>query len=60
MDTYWLAAIALMCIFEGAMPLLFPGYWQKVLAKLSRVPTNQFRQVGGALVVIGLVLLYWL
>lgn len=59
MERYWLAAIALLCLFEGVMPLLFPRYWQHMLAELSQLPTNRFRQIGGGLVTIGLVILYW-
>jgi len=60
MDSYWLAALALLCLFEGLMPLLFPRYWQRMLKQLTTLPANQFRQIGGVLVTIGLVILYWL
>lgn len=59
MNWFW-GALALVCIIEGLGPLLFPDRWRLYLLKISQHPSNQLRQVGGVLVVIGIVTLYYL
>lgn len=57
-DALWLA-LGLVLLLEGLMPLLFPNQWQKVLQSLAQQPASQLRRIGGALVVAGLVILWW-
>ena len=57
----WLIpALALVLIVEGIGPLLFPNKWRNYLLQVSQQPSNQLRQMGGVLVIIGtLILLYF-
>lgn len=59
MDWLW-PALALVLIVEGIGPLLFPHRWRLYLLQICSQPTNQLRRMGGTLVVIGLVSLYYL
>lgn len=58
-DTFWLA-IALLLVFEGLGPMLFPNRWQRVVRQISQQSAQQLRTMGGVMVVIGLVLLWFL
>lgn len=59
MDWLW-PALALVCIIEGVGPLLFPDRWRLYLLRISQNPSNQLRQIGGVLVILGVVSLYYL
>lgn len=59
MDWLW-PALALVLVIEGIGPLLFPDRWRLYLLKLSQHSSNELRQIGGVLVVIGSVSLYYL
>jgi uncharacterized protein YjeT (DUF2065 family) len=52
-----LPAFALVLVIEGIGPLLFPNKWRNYLHQISQQPSNQLRQVGGTLVIIGVMLL---
>lgn len=54
-----LPALALVLIVEGLGPLLFPNKWRRYLLQLSQQPSNQLRQLGGVLVVFGILLLLY-
>ncbi|GAC35326.1 DUF2065 domain-containing protein [Paraglaciecola polaris] len=55
-----LIACALVLIIEGIGPMLFPNKWRLYLQQLVEQPVNQLRSVGGVLVTIGLVSLFFL
>ena len=55
-----LPAFALVLIIEGIGPLLFPNKWRNYLLQISQQPSNHLRQIGGALVIIGALLLFYL
>ncbi|MDN3652869.1 DUF2065 domain-containing protein [Thalassotalea ponticola] len=55
-----LSAVALMFIFEGLAPLLFPNRWQSFMLKLANEPTSQIRQIGLLLVGLGAIIMLWL
>jgi uncharacterized protein YjeT (DUF2065 family) len=57
--TIWLA-LALVLILEGLGPLLFPNRWQNYIRQLSAMPSNQLRQVGGVLVIIGAICVFFM
>lgn len=59
MDWLW-PALALVLIIEGIGPLLFPDRWRLYLLQVSQHPSNKLRQLGGVLVVTGLVSLFYL
>ncbi|GGO71488.1 DUF2065 domain-containing protein [Bowmanella pacifica] len=58
-DTLWIA-LALVLILEGIGPLLFPNRWQGFMRQLASQAPQQLRTMGGAMVTIGLVALYFL
>lgn len=58
-DTIWIA-LALVLVLEGIGPLLFPNRWQNYIRQLAELPTNQLRQVGGVLVIIGALCIFFL
>ena len=55
-----LIAFALVFIIEGIGPMLFPNKWQNYIRQVAEQPTNQLRSMGGALVTIGIVSLFFL
>jgi len=55
-----LPALALVLIIEGVGPLFFPQKWRSYLLQVSQLPANQLRQVGGVLVVVGVISLFYL
>ena len=56
--TVLILAFALMLMFEGIGPLLFPNKWRAYLQRLSEESPAVVRQLGLALVVAGLLLFY--
>ncbi|NMH60128.1 DUF2065 domain-containing protein [Alteromonas ponticola] len=59
MEWLW-PALAIVCIIEGLGPLLIPNRWRLYLLEISQQPTNNLRQIGGILVIIGAVSLFFL
>jgi uncharacterized protein YjeT (DUF2065 family) len=55
-----LIAFALVFIVEGIGPMLFPNKWQSYIRQIAEQPTNQLRSMGGVLVTIGAVCLFFL
>nr|WP_136252719.1 DUF2065 domain-containing protein [Ningiella ruwaisensis] len=55
-----LAALCLLLIFEGIGPLVLPNKWQQFMREMSEQPPEVLRRIGGVLVVIGSVSLYFL
>ncbi|WFE68972.1 DUF2065 domain-containing protein [Thiomicrospira sp. R3] len=58
METALLTAIALVFIFEGLLPFLFPKFWQKIMSHATQLPENHLRLTGLSSVVIGLIILW--
>lgn len=54
-----LPVLAIVLIVEGIGPLLFPNKWRNYLLQVSQQPSNQLRQMGGVLVIIGTLLLLY-
>ena len=55
-----LIAIAIVMIIEGIGPMLFPGKWQQFLRDVSAQPVEQLRTIGGVMVTVGAVSLFFL
>ena len=53
-------AFALLLIVEGLGPMLFPNKWQKFIQQVAQQPLNQLRSMGGVMVVVGIVSLFYL
>lgn len=54
-DSLWLA-IGLVFVLEGIGPLLFPNRWSDYVQKMVAEGPATLRQIGGVLVVVGLVI----
>lgn len=57
MADYWWAALGLVLIIEGLGPMFFPNRWRSYLRKIADQPTVQMQQLGGFLVISGVLLL---
>lgn len=54
-----LGALGLMLVFEGLLPLLNPGGWRQVFARVLQMSNGQIRFVGLLSTLFG-VFLIWL
>ena len=57
-DSLW-AAMALVLVVEGLLPLFAPRLWRESFAKLVNLSDGQLRFIGLASIVIGLAA-FWL
>jgi uncharacterized protein YjeT (DUF2065 family) len=55
-----LIALAMVLIIEGLGPMLFTKKWRLFLQLVSEQPSSQLRTLGGILVTVGVVILYYL
>ena len=55
-----LAAIALVLILEGLLPLISPTKWREMFSQLLQLQDGQIRFFGLGTVLLGLFLLLWL
>lgn len=54
------AALALLLVFEGLMPLASPARWKEALRYVAELPDNTLRLAGAAMVGTGLLCLQWI
>ena len=54
------AGVAFYLIIEGLFPFVAPRGWRHGLSLLGQLQDGQLRTFGLALVISGLVLLYWI
>lgn len=52
----FLAALALMLVLEGLLPLIAPGFWRDTFSRLTRFSDGQLRFVGLSSLLLGCVL----
>lgn len=57
MNRSLLLAFALMLVFEGVLPFVWPGKWREVFAQLLKLSDGQIRFIGLSSLMIGLVLI---
>lgn len=57
--TIWIA-LAIVLVIEGVGPMLFPKKWQHYIRSLSDQPIEHLRTLGGVMVTVGAVTLYFL
>ena len=48
-----------MLIIEGMLPFISPKKYREMVAEISRLGDNQIRNIGLAVMVIGLIVLYF-
>ena len=58
-DLLW-AAIALVLVFEGLVPLVAPSRWRRTVTRLAAMRDGQLRFFGLISVGLGLLLLAWI
>jgi len=58
-STIWLA-LALVLVFEGLGPMLYPRLWRRLILTMTQLPETMLRRFGGGLVVAGVVIYYML
>ena len=56
----FLTALALVMVFEGLLPFAAPSRYRKMVDELARLGDNQLRAIGLAVMLAGLVLLYFI
>jgi uncharacterized protein YjeT (DUF2065 family) len=54
-----LTALALVCVIEGLLPFAAPGKYREMVAEISRLSDNSLRSVGLAIIIAGLLLLFF-
>lgn len=59
MQEYWITVVGLICFFEGLPYLASPEQLKKWLQQVCGAPNHILRMLGGALMVVGLLLVYW-
>jgi len=59
MNNTFIAALGLMLLFEGLMPLLMPQSWRDTFKKMIDLKDGQLRFVGLVSTLIGLLLIYF-
>lgn len=62
-DAFWqalAAGLAMMLIFEGVIPFLYPQRWRRLIEQLSQVSDQALRLIGLTSMLLGVLLLYWI
>ena len=54
-----LTAVALVCVLEGLLPFAAPAKYREMVAEISRLSDNSLRSVGLAIIIAGLLLLFF-
>jgi uncharacterized protein YjeT (DUF2065 family) len=54
-----LAALCLVLLLEGLLLFAAPGTWKRVIADLGAQRDATLRAIGGTMVIVGLVALYF-
>lgn len=52
-----MGALALMLVFEGALPFLSPSLWRQVFERAVRMTDGQIRFLGMSSMLVGMLLL---
>jgi uncharacterized protein YjeT (DUF2065 family) len=55
---YFLTVLGLVCFLEGLPYFAFPEQLKKWMMQVTRMPENQLRILGGALMILGVALVY--
>ena len=55
----FLAALCLVAIIEGLVLFAMPGGWKRAMAQLQASSDQQLRTIGGVVLILGLVALYF-
>ena len=58
MNDLW-AALCLVAVLEGLVLFAAPGAWKKTMVQMLATPERQLRALGGLVLAVGLVGLWW-
>ncbi|NSW87509.1 MAG: DUF2065 domain-containing protein [Syntrophobacteraceae bacterium] len=56
---YLLTVLGLICFFEGLPYLATPEHLKRWLQQVIRAPSHYLRILGGVLMLLGLLFVYW-
>ena len=59
LKAYLITMVGLICFFEGLPYLACPDQFRMWLLRVCTLPTRTLRLLGGGLMVLGLLLVYW-
>ena len=59
MSDLW-AALCLVVVIEGLVLFAAPGAWKRMVTQALEVPNRQLSAIGGVMVILGIVSLYFL
>lgn len=59
-ETVLISAIALLFIFEGLLPFVFPTFWKKMMAEAISMEEKQLRMMGLISIAIGMLILFFI
>ena len=59
MSDIW-SALALVAVLEGLFLFAAPGAWKRAAEQLHALPNERVRRIGAAVLVAGLVSLWWI
>ena len=59
MGDLW-AALALVLVIEGLLLFAVPAAWKQAIAQLLAQPDRHLRAIGGAMVIVGILWIWWL
>jgi hypothetical protein len=58
MNDLW-SALCLVAVLEGLLLFIAPAAWKRMAAQMQAMPERQLRIVGGVVLAVGLVALYF-
>ncbi|HBQ44430.1 MAG TPA: DUF2065 domain-containing protein [Thiomicrospira sp.] len=56
-ETILISAIALVFVFEGLLPFIFPKFWKKIMKQAAEQDEKNLRIMGLVSISIGLIIL---
>ncbi|MDO6692293.1 DUF2065 domain-containing protein [Aliiglaciecola sp. 3_MG-2023] len=60
MGSTLLIAFSIVLVIEGLGPMLFPKRWKSYIYQIATQPSEQLRTIGGVMVIVGAISLFFL
>jgi uncharacterized protein YjeT (DUF2065 family) len=57
-ENLFFATVALVFIFEGILPFVFPQFWKKMMTQAVEQDEKSLRTMGFISITIGMIILY--
>lgn len=58
LDQVLISAIALVFIFEGLLPFIFPSFWRRMMSEAVKLDEKQLRLMGLFSIAVGMLVLF--